>query len=122
MSYVISQYISDDYEDVWTLHKRTVAENDGFVKNLSFHTDFQDIAGVYKAFFVLKDGAKVIGMIGLKHIDPETFEVKRLQVAASYQGQGQGRQLVQHAMNSNVTLKAKKITQKILNSQALQSL
>lgn len=99
MFYPISHYTADDYEDVWALHQETVRSNGGFVKNLAFHTDIHDIPHVYKAFFVMHDGDRVVGMVGLKEIDPTTLEIKRLQVAAPYQKQGHAKRLMEHAEN-----------------------
>jgi len=94
---VITEYTSGDAEAVWDLHVKTIRANkDGYVQNLAFHEDVRDIPRFYQAFFVLRDGGKVIGMVGLKKISSDTFEIKRLQVDAEYQGWGYGRHLMEH--------------------------
>jgi hypothetical protein len=80
MSVTITNYISSDHEGVWALFQKTISENDGFVKNLSFHTDIQNILEVYDPFFVMRDGQTIIGMVGLKKISSDTPEIKRLQI------------------------------------------
>ncbi len=99
MPFVIAEYVPEDYEEVWSLHQKTIQENDGFVKNLAFHSDFQNIPREYEAFFVLRDGEEIVGMVGVKRFDSRSFEIKRLQVRASYQGQGFGRMLMDYALN-----------------------
>lgn len=98
MPFAIKNYSQEDCDGVWELHQNTIRENDGFVKNLAFHSDVQDIANTYKAFFVMHEKGRVIGMVGLKQMDADTFEVKRLQVASSHQEQGLARKLMEHAI------------------------
>jgi ribosomal protein S18 acetylase RimI-like enzyme len=95
MTVTIEPYKAGDYEEVWALHLKTIAENDGFAKNLSFHSDFQNIPAVYDAFFVLRVDDALAGMIALKR----DGEIKRLQVAAAQQGRGYGRRLVEHLLD-----------------------
>jgi len=90
----ITEYAAADYEGVWALHQKTVRENDGFVKNLAFHTDFQNIPQTYERFYVARDDSEVVGMVALKRVDALTLEMKRLQVASSHQGTGIGRRLL----------------------------
>jgi|GEM_PF-6677369 len=54
MTYTIRPFTPQDYDEVWALHQKTIRENDGFAKNLSFHADFQNIGTVYDEFFVLR--------------------------------------------------------------------
>ncbi|MBL8639307.1 MAG: GNAT family N-acetyltransferase [Alphaproteobacteria bacterium] len=98
MGITISNYTDHDAESVWQLHLHTVNHNDGFVKNLLFPTDMHDIPNIYKAFFVMRDEGKIIGMVGLRHIDDQTLEIKRLQVHSTFQGRGLGRRLMNHAL------------------------
>lgn len=90
----ITTYTESDYEEVWALHRRTVSENEGYVKNLLFHSDFQNISETYEVFFVARDDNKIVGIVGLKRIDPLTLEVKRLQVSSTHQGKGLGKMLM----------------------------
>jgi N-acetylglutamate synthase-like GNAT family acetyltransferase len=94
----IRKYKPADQEQVWALHVKTVSENDGFTKNLSFHTDMKDIQNVYETFFVLEKGDKIMGMIAMKKVDAKTAEIKRLQVNSDYQGEGHGKALLEAAL------------------------
>lgn len=99
MTLMIAEYTPDDYDDVWALHLYTITHNDGFVKNISFHTDLHDIPNVYEVFFIGREDGALAGMVGLKKIDNETLEVKRLQIGPDFQGKGCGRHLMIHAEN-----------------------
>ncbi len=94
----IREYKPSDQEQVWALHVKTISENDGFTKNLSFHTDMKDIQNVYETFFVLEKNDKIIGMIAMKRVDAKTAEIKRLQVNSDYQGEGYGKALLEAAL------------------------
>lgn len=95
MTVTIKPYADSDYEEVWALHQRTIQENDGFVKELAFHSDFQNITAVYDGFFVLRAGGELAGMVGIK----SDGEIKRLQVAPAHQGFGYGRRLMDHVID-----------------------
>ncbi|MDE2030195.1 MAG: GNAT family N-acetyltransferase [Alphaproteobacteria bacterium] len=97
MTPFIDNYVLEDYDEVWTLHRKTVSENDGFVKNLSFHTDLHDILNVYEAFFIMREAERLVGMVGLKRVDAKTLEIKRLQIAKECQGRGYARRLMSRA-------------------------
>jgi GNAT superfamily N-acetyltransferase len=97
MTWSVTHYTPDDYDGAWALHRKTIHENDGFVKNLSFHSDFRNISQTYEAFFVIRDDNRIVGMVGLKRIDDKVLEVKRLQVASTHQGKGLGKLLMKHA-------------------------
>ena len=90
----------DSYaNDVWNLHLHIVTTHEGFLKNLDFYKDVQEVDKHYKYFFLLKDGNRVIGMVGLKEIDNETIEIKRLQVHKDFQKQGLGKKLFKEAID-----------------------
>ncbi|MCB1537566.1 MAG: GNAT family N-acetyltransferase [Alphaproteobacteria bacterium] len=91
----IEPYIDADYPEVWALHLKTIAENDGFAKNLSFHSDFQNIPKIYDAFFVLRVDDVLAGMVAFK---PDG-EIKRLQVASACQGRGYGHMLMERVID-----------------------
>lgn len=94
MSFTIKQYSPHDYDDAWALHLTTIRENEGFVKDPEYHTDFQDIPNYYEAFFIMRDNQNLVGMVGLKRVSPHEGEVKRLQVDPAYQGKGYSKQLM----------------------------
>ncbi|MBI1327221.1 MAG: GNAT family N-acetyltransferase [Alphaproteobacteria bacterium] len=94
MSFAITEYAEDDYDEVWALHLRTISENYGFVKNVSFHTDFQNIHNIYASFLVLKEDDKLAGMVALKKLSNTEGEIKRLQVNPAFQGKGYGKALM----------------------------
>ena len=82
------------------LAPKTIAANEGYVKNLAFHADVQHILNIYEIFYVMRDDNRsIIGMVGLKRINGDTLEVKRLQVTAAYQGQGLGRMLMEKVIH-----------------------
>jgi ribosomal protein S18 acetylase RimI-like enzyme len=95
---LIQDYVPADYEEVWALHRRTISENDRFVKNFAFHMGFQNIPTVYRYLFVMRDEGKLMGMVGLKKLSNKTMEVKRLQITKAYQGQGCGRMFMRHVL------------------------
>jgi GNAT superfamily N-acetyltransferase len=47
------------------------------------------------AFIVARDGEAVIGCVGLRKMDAETCEMKRLFVTGGYKGRGVGKRLVE---------------------------
>ncbi len=67
-----------------------------------YDADLTRIAGTYcragGAFWVLEDGGRVVGTIGVVPLSPIEVEIKRVYLEASLRGQGWGRALVEHAM------------------------
>ncbi|MGE3770198.1 MAG: GNAT family N-acetyltransferase [Bdellovibrionales bacterium] len=103
----ITEYTPQDQDGVWALHMRTITENAGFVKNVSFHSDMKNIPKVYTAFFVIRDQQTIAGMVGLKQLSGNELEIKRLQVHPRYQGRGYGKALLEkvfdYAGQHNIT-------------------
>ncbi len=64
-----------------------------------FDGDLRDIAGHYGgAFWVLLDGARVVGTVALLPLETGTVEMKRVYLHQAYRGRGLGRALLEHAM------------------------
>jgi RimJ/RimL family protein N-acetyltransferase len=51
------------------------------------------------AFWVVRDGARVVGSVGVDRKDEQTAELKRLYVDASLRGRGIGQQLVETVLD-----------------------
>lgn len=76
-----------------------------YIKWINIDLSFQNIQeelrtfpNKYKApfggFIISKDGGKVIGCVGLRRIDRDICEMKRLYVTEGYRGKGIGEELV----------------------------
>ena len=91
----IVPYSALDQKAVWDLHLHTVKNNEGFLENLDFYEDVRNVPAHYDGFLLLKDNHNLIGMIGLKPLNEDCFEIKRLQVHKEYQGKGLGKLLVE---------------------------
>jgi putative acetyltransferase len=69
------------------------------------HKDLQNILSIYQAngggFWVLFDGKKIIGAVGLKILDKinGVGEIKRMAVLPKYQGKGYGKLLLNNLIN-----------------------
>jgi GNAT superfamily N-acetyltransferase len=67
-----------------------------------YDADLTRIAGTYcrvgGAFWVLEDGGRVVGTIGVVPLSPTEVEIKRVYLESSLRGQGWGRTLVEHAI------------------------
>lgn len=118
MSVEILEYKDEDYQSVFTLHRKTVKENPGgYVQNLDFHDDIHNINEKYNAFWVMKLDQKIIGIVGLKEIKENAVELKRMEVDAEYQRAGFGKKLLSHFIKYCVSKNYKAI---ILNSSYTQ--
>jgi hypothetical protein len=62
MAVQIEKYHPSDYEAVWDLHQKTIKENAGFVKNLSFHTSITTTIG-YQANFIHRDADEALDAV-----------------------------------------------------------
>jgi putative acetyltransferase len=64
----------------------------------NFEQEMAQIESVYSLpkglFWVVRDGAKLVGCVGLKHLDATTAEVKRLYVQPAFRGQQLGEKLM----------------------------
>ncbi|MDP3176600.1 MAG: GNAT family N-acetyltransferase [Spirochaetaceae bacterium] len=76
-----------------------------YVRSLEIDLSFQEIGSELEdfpskysepqgAFLLAKDGDVIVGCVGLKRLDDETCEMKRLYVADSHKGKGIGKRLV----------------------------
>jgi ribosomal protein S18 acetylase RimI-like enzyme len=67
-----------------------------------FEKELSDFPGGYRephgAFIIAKDENKVVGCVGLKRLDEDICEMKRLFVDDEYKGKGIGRKLVEIAI------------------------
>jgi GNAT superfamily N-acetyltransferase len=67
-----------------------------------YDADLTRIPGTYcrsgGAFWVLEDGGRVVGTIGVVPLSAAEVEIKRVYLDASLRGQGWGRALLEHAM------------------------
>jgi putative acetyltransferase len=65
----------------------------------NFDQEMAQIESIYSLpkglFWVVEDGAQLVGCVGFKHLDAATAEVKRLYVQPAFRGQQLGDQLMQ---------------------------
>ncbi len=65
----------------------------------NFEQEMAQIESIYSLpkglFWVVQDGAKLVGCVGFKHLDAATAEVKRLYVQPAFRGQQLGEKLMQ---------------------------
>ena len=68
-----------------------------------YHADLYDIERHYLArggaFFVLLDGRRVIGTVGVTPHDADECELHRMYLLAAYRGRGMGRRMLDTALN-----------------------
>jgi putative acetyltransferase len=60
-----------------------------------------DVAGLLAAevsFFSIREGAELLGVGALKHLDPRHAEIKSMHTAAPARGRGVGRAMVEHLL------------------------
>lgn len=64
-----------------------------------FDRDLRDIPGYYSgAFWVLVDGARVVGTVAVVPVEAAMAEMKRVYLHPEYRGRGFGRALLEHAI------------------------
>jgi putative acetyltransferase len=73
------------------------------VFDAAFESDLLDIGGHYLDgrgwFSVLLQGERVVGTVGARPADATTCEIKRVYLHPGHRGRGQGRRLVQAALD-----------------------
>jgi len=100
----------------------TFEEIEQELDRLNEFKDLSDIETIYfnnnGTFLVLLDNQKVVGSGGIKKIDEDTCEVKRVFFAKEYRGRGLGSQMMHQLLDFAKTHGYKKIRLDILNPTA----
>jgi GNAT superfamily N-acetyltransferase len=70
---------------------------------MGYDNDLHHIDEKYRGaggdFWVLTDGARVVGSVAVVPLSPDEIEVKRVYLDTSLRGQGWGRRLVEHVLS-----------------------
>ncbi len=94
----LKQFEADDKDAVYALHIAGLKQTDSLIGGEARKTldkDLEDVQKTYLenrgAFFVVTHDSQIIGMGGLKNVDENTAEIKRMRVQISLQGKGIGK-------------------------------
>lgn len=118
---VIRRFESADTDDVWHLH-RTASENVGVCgPEGGWEDDLRNIGEVYIAsggdFIVAHIGSRLVAMGGLRPVDDEVAELKRMRVDPGFQRRGLGRMILGALEARAVVLQFKSI---VLDTTTIQ--
>lgn len=108
-NFQIVSYQDGDAQSVWDLHMHIVRSHEGFLKNTLFYCDMKNIKNHYESFFLLKKLNETIGMVGIKKVEDNVYEIKRLQVHSNYQNLGYGKKLLNTILKEAKKLRAEKL-------------
>ncbi|WP_308636817.1 GNAT family N-acetyltransferase [Paenibacillus silvisoli] len=96
--FTIRRYSSADHDDIWQLHLLVISaagvEPTHQHYHDIFHIEEQYLNGGGDFLIGTEQGGHVVAMGGLKRLDNERAEIKRLRVHPSYQQQGYGQQML----------------------------
>lgn len=99
----VKNYKPEDSEGVRILIASILKDEYPFDMNAYSETDINDISGIYSgernAFFVIKDGARVVGTVGVKNESDKTALLRRFFVDKSYRKKGLGTELLKKALD-----------------------
>ncbi len=94
----IRRFMQSDLESVRTLHEVGLKQMDAYIGDPRLNRDLDTIFDVYLnnegEFLVAVCNEKIIGMGGLRKVDKNTAEIKRLRVTRTYQGKGIGKTIL----------------------------
>ncbi len=98
----VKSYKAEDSVGVRDLILSILKAEYPFDMNAYSETDINDISGVYggdtSAFFVIKEGNRIVGTAGVKNDSEKTALLRRLFVDKNYRKKGLGTSLIQTAV------------------------
>jgi putative acetyltransferase len=101
--YTLRRAANEDIPGVWTLISRVLSSYGIIANAQTTDQDLTDLEGNFwargGAFFVLLEGATVVGTVALRREAPDAGELCRMYLAADHRGQGLGRRLLEHALS-----------------------
>jgi putative acetyltransferase len=101
-SYVLREATNADFEPIWSLIAKVLADYRIVADLDTTDSDLRDIEGHYArrggAFFVLTDGDEIIGTVALARLGDSTVELCRMYLSPDYRRQGLGRRMMNEAM------------------------
>ena len=90
----LRQYEDRDYDTVWELHFEGLKQTGTIVKDRTWDNDLLNIKNHYLDdrgdFLIVTFNTEIIGIGGLRKINRETCEIKRMRVKFDYQRKGIG--------------------------------
>lgn len=96
---VIRKYEESDKKAVLELHELGLRQTGSWLRDREkWDADMKDIAKAYLnagEFLIMELNNKIVGMGGLKKIDNQTGEIKRMRVIPKLQGKGYGKLLLE---------------------------
>jgi len=99
----IREYKPEDSAGVKDLILAILSKEYPFDQGAYKDTDINDISGTYSgkgnAFFVIEDGGKIVGTVGVKKDTPESALLRRLFVEEDSRGKGFGTILLKEAIS-----------------------
>lgn len=105
--------MQSDSQPIRTLHEVGPKQMDAYVKDLQSNRDLDSIFDVYLnnegEFLVAICNEEIIGMGGLKKVDRNTAETKRLRVTRTHQGKGMGKTVLGELIRKAKELGYKKL-------------
>ncbi len=94
MAFEIREFHPDDQAAVWELHRLGLQQYGVDRGDGPWDDDLRDIPTVYGQnrgqFLVAFDGERLIGMGGVRRVDADVAEIKRMRVRPEFQRQGIG--------------------------------
>ena len=109
----IRDYKAQDHEDLIKMISRVLEEFSMSIDKNGTDSELEHMAAVYgrdnAKFYVMEAGGRIIGSVGVRGIDKDTCELRKLYLLKEFRGLGLGRELLRHALTFSVNKGYKKI-------------
>ena len=109
----IRDYREDDLGELINMVSLVLGEYSMSIDKTGADKELEDMGGVYgqhdSKFFIMESRGKIIGSVGVRNIDRDTCELRKLYLLKEYRGRGLGQELLDHALAFAVNKGYKKI-------------